>query len=780
MNYPHKYFEDEVREGFYITGELKRVWAAQIRALQEVDKVCRRHNLKWFADCGTLLGTIRHKGYIPCDDDLDICMLRDDYEKFVRYAEEELPEGYAVLNLRKKGDPFYQYLTRVTSGRQFKFEQDYLKEYYDCYYPSGVDVFPLDYVEPDSKYEAERKSIARDVFAYADTINEENEDDPDYKEMVKAVEETCNIKIDEDMPIRQRMFIAAETLFTLYDSKGAKEVVLMPYWLKDSSHKYPIECFRETIMMPFENTELPVPVEYDKVLRIEYGDYMKLSKAGGVHDYPFFEGMEDILIGKIDKYYFRYKFKPEDLENPDRKTGEYTKKQAANYLQMTSEAHDAIVLITAQGDIETSCNLLAACQESAVNIGELIEKTYGEGFEAVSILEEYCESVYQLYQALVNGEFGQNDAEGISAFLGDIYGRMKDILSSYVIDRKEMVFIPYRADYWECMEPMWKQAVEEGLYDVYVIPIPYYKKTGRSELTDMYYDVDEYPKYLQLVDYKNYDFARRHPDVIVTHYPFDECNYTISLSREYYAKNLKRYTEKLIYISPYITDEIGLDKDSKAWKTLDYFCTVPGVVHSDRVFVQSEEMRRTYIERLADLSGEEYRSVWEEKVGVISEAVSDAYFDKTDKDDTFDKDAFIANLPESWKKIITKPDGSYKKIVLYNVGIAYMAQYGEKVIDKIDNSLEVFKAAKDDIALLWYANPHLLKTLKKVDLRLRDKYNKVLERYKSEGWGIYDDLYDYTELIGICDAFYGDPGNIPHIFRANKKPAMIQAIDILN
>ncbi|MBQ9199713.1 MAG: LicD family protein [Lachnospiraceae bacterium] len=780
MDYPHKYFEDEVREGFYITGELKRVWAAQLRALQEVDKVCKRHNIKWFADCGTLLGTIRHKGYIPWDDDLDICMLRDDYVKFLKYAEEELPKGYAVLNLTKKDDPFYQYLTRVTSGRQFLFDEDYLDEYYDCYYPAGVDVFPLDYVEPNPEYEQERKSIARDVFAYADAINEENEDNPDFAEMVKAVEETCNVKIDEDMPIRQRMFIAAETLFTLYGSKGAKEVVLMPYWLKDSSHKYPIDCFRETIMMPFEYTELPVPVEYDKVLRIEYGDYMKLAKVGGVHDYPFFEGMEDILIGRIDKYYFRYKFKPEDLNNEERVIGDNTRKQAASFIQMSKEAHDAVVLITAQGDIETACNLLVACQEGAVNIGELLEKTYGEGFEAVHILEEYCESVYQLYQALLNGEFGSDDSEGIAAFLGDIYGRMKEILEKEVIDKREMVFIPYRADYWKSMEPMWKKAVDEGIYNVYVVPIPYYKKTARSELADEYYEGGKLPDFVKVTDYKEYDFARRHPDVIVTMNPFDECNYVISLGYEHYSRNLKKHTEKLIYISPYTINEIGLDKDSKAWKTLDYFCAVPGVVHADMVLVQSEEMRQTYIERLTDMSEEKYKDVWSEKVVALADVIEEDYLKATEDEKPIDKAELIAKLPPSWQEKLKKEDGGYKKIVLYNVGIAYMAQYGEKVIDKIENSLKIFEDAKEDIALIWYANPHLLRTLKRVDLRLRDKYNKILDKYKTEGWGIYDELIDYTELVDVCDAFYGDPGNIPHLFRKSNKPAMLQAIDILN
>ena len=249
MDYPHKYFEDEVREGFYVMGQMKRVWAAQIEVMHEVDKICRRHNIKWFADCGTLLGAVRHRGYIPWDDDMDICMLRDDYNRFVEIALDELPKGYAILKLDVKGDPYYQYITRVTNGRQFEFDRDYLDRYYDCQYPTGVDLFPLEYLSPNSEYEAERKVIAREVFAYADTVTEENEDDPDFKDLVSEVEQLCNVTIDEEMPTKQRMFIAAETLFKLYGSQGAEHVVLMPYWLKDSSHKYPIESFRESIML---------------------------------------------------------------------------------------------------------------------------------------------------------------------------------------------------------------------------------------------------------------------------------------------------------------------------------------------------------------------------------------------------------------------------------------------------------------------------------------------------------------------------------------------------
>ena len=771
MDYPHKYFEDEVREGFYITGELKRIWAAQLEVISEIDKVCKRHNIKWFADCGTLIGTVRHKGYIPWDDDFDICMLRDDYERFNRYAEEELPKGYVVLNLRKEM-VYYEYLTRITTGAKIQFDRDYLDKYCDCHYPIGIDIFPLDYVSTDSEKEEERKKLALNVSAYADIIDEEDdsfENNPDFKALVKSVEDLCETRIDEKLPIKQRMFIAAEVLYTIFPSDGAKEVVLMPYWLQHNDHKYPIEAFRETIMMPFELTELPVPIEYDKVLRIEYGDYMKLVKTGGVHEYPYFEKMENFIAGKTYNYYLKYKFSKEHLENKERDNNDSIKNQVVNYISTSKEAHDAIVMMVAQGNIEVACELLCACQESAINIGNLIELAYGEGFAAVSILEEYCESVYQLYEALSGGEFSKDDANGIAVFIDDIYNRMRRILSEQIVNRKEMVFIPYRADYWDSMETMWKEAVAKGEYDVYVIPIPYYNKNARYEITDEYYEGDMLPEYVNITDYKKYDFKRRHPDVIVTQNPFDECNYVISLGQEYFSRNLKKYTDELIYISPYYMDEIGLSKDTKSWKTMDYFCAVPGVVHADKVYVQSEQMKESYVERLTDMSGEEYRDIWENKVDVLKLELK-----------LFDKEAAISMLPEVWRKIIIKPDGTYKKIVLYNVGIAYMAQYGEKVIDKIENSLKIFKNAKDDIALIWYANPHLMRALKRVDLKLRDKYNKIVEGYKSEGWGIYDESRDYNALIDISDAFYGDPGNIPHMFRQKKKPAMIESIDILN
>ena len=86
MSYSPEYYDNEIREGFFIPGMIKRSYASQMDILKTVAEVCEKHNIKWYADCGTLIGAVRHHGFIPWDDDLDICMLQEDYARFIQIA----------------------------------------------------------------------------------------------------------------------------------------------------------------------------------------------------------------------------------------------------------------------------------------------------------------------------------------------------------------------------------------------------------------------------------------------------------------------------------------------------------------------------------------------------------------------------------------------------------------------------------------------------------------------------------------------------------------------
>ena len=143
MQFPDNYFDDEVRDGFLVPGIIKKSWAAQLEVLSDIDTLCRKHGIRWFADCGTLLGAVRHGGFVPWDDDLDICMLRDDYNKFIKIAPSELPEWYSVINIHSS-EEFTEMNTRVTNTMGIDYRREHTERYHEFPYPAGIDIFVLD------------------------------------------------------------------------------------------------------------------------------------------------------------------------------------------------------------------------------------------------------------------------------------------------------------------------------------------------------------------------------------------------------------------------------------------------------------------------------------------------------------------------------------------------------------------------------------------------------------------------------------------------------------
>lgn len=442
----------------------------------------------------------------------------------------------------------------------------------------------------------------------------------------------------------------------------------------------------------------------------------------------------------------------------------FQKQQILDVIQSLHMLHGEIKDSLNGKGYETAQAALADCQEAAIQIGEVIEQIEGTGTQAVSCLEQYCENVYQT-SVQVEEISAQKAYESLE---GSLMKAENDVRNMPV--KLETVFLPYKASMWDSLESVWKAADEDPNCDAYVIPIPYYDKNPDGSFKEMHYEGDQYPNYVPVTNYEEYDFENRKPDMIYIHNPYDEANYVTSVHPFFYAKNLKKFTEKLVYIPYFILEEISPDNE-QAVKRMEHFCTLPGVFHADRVIVQSEDMRQIYIDVLIKTFGEDSRHVWEQKILGLGSPKIDKVVNTTKED---------LDIPEEWLDIIRKPDGSYKKIIFYNTSINAVLNNDEKMLAKIKDVFKLFKENKDEIALLWRPHPLLQTTISSMRPQLSNEYQKIIDEYKEEGWGIYDDTADVDRAVILSDAYYGDNSSVVQLYQKTGKPLMIQNVNVLS
>lgn len=293
--FSNDYFEPQVVDNFYIRPMVKRAWAAQLEVLEEIAKVCKRHNLKYYAEWGTLLGAVRHQGFIPWDDDLDIGMLRSDFEKFYQYAKQEFPKELEFLSIRDD-DNFSQLLFRVINSRAVNISTDFLEKYHGCPYSMGVDIFITDYIPNNKEDEYVQLELMKVVYGLAKNWNDYEDEDRKWQNLRK-VSELTGVKFDTQKSIPNQLYRLVDQLSSLYKSGESQEVAIIPLLSYEQRYRFPKSCYSDVVEVPFENTTIPIPVGYEQILVGRYGqNYMIPIKRWGTHDYPFFKEQEKMLV----------------------------------------------------------------------------------------------------------------------------------------------------------------------------------------------------------------------------------------------------------------------------------------------------------------------------------------------------------------------------------------------------------------------------------------------------------------------------------------------------
>lgn len=440
----------------------------------------------------------------------------------------------------------------------------------------------------------------------------------------------------------------------------------------------------------------------------------------------------------------------------------FKKREMLEAVASLSQVNDTISKSTGL-NTDAVIGALTDCQETAIAIGSCIEEHYSDcGTEAVHALEAYCEDIYQMSLAASDANQCKKIAKKVQKELVDISNKIKYDLPD---DKKEIVFLPYKASMWDSLESVWKKADADPDCDAYVIPIPYYDRNQDGTLGTMHYEADEYPDYVPITSFNDYSIAERRPDEIYIHNPYDDWNRVTSVHPAFYASELRKHTDMLIYIPYFVAINDNVER---------HFCTTPGVFYAHKVIVQSEKTREIYIEELQKYEKEHdcKGAFGDIKAKIV--AGGSPKFDKVMEAKLEDFD-----IPEEWKQLVENPDGSRKKVMLYNTTIESMLQNTEKMLDKIEDTLKVFKN-NPEVVLLWRPHPILKATLKSMRNEFLERYEQIEKDYIDGGWGIYDDTSDMYRAITMSDAYYGDWSSVVELYKRTGKPIMIQNVNILD
>jgi len=291
LSFTKDYFEDEVREDFLVDSTMKTLWAAGLELLADIADICAKYQLPWFADWGTLLGAVRHKGYVPWDDDLDISMLRPDYEKLLEVLQQELPEGY-IVHHAKCGHEQDQFWAYVTNSDSVSIEPERLQKFHGCPFIVGIDIYPLDYLPRDPKVAEAENALFKLVWKAVHLAKEEEPTQKQKKDLtdaLRAIESHCNVKFDREKNLVTQLCKVANDVISSHSDADSDELVLYLSYMYRPHVRYDKEWFYDMEYLPFESVELPVPWKYHEVLTREYGDYMVRVRNGAAHDYPYYK-----------------------------------------------------------------------------------------------------------------------------------------------------------------------------------------------------------------------------------------------------------------------------------------------------------------------------------------------------------------------------------------------------------------------------------------------------------------------------------------------------------
>lgn len=772
------FFRDEVRNGFFIPTAVKQAWAAQLQVLDVIETICRKHDITYFADWGTILGTVRHGGYVPWDDDMDICMKREDYTRFKEAAKTELPKDFRIHDYEHQED-HWLFLSRVANSVHINFEPEHMKQFHNFPYIAGIDIFVLDYLYKDEQQEKQRCEEVKHIIAVADSIIAGEIVQPVKEANLIQLEEkyhkTFNRKLDNRHMGIELYRLAEEQMARVPKEESDRMAQIFPWGLLGNRGQ-DREYYEKFVRLPFENTTMPVPADYHRILSGKYHDYFKIHKAWSGHDYPYFEGQRKNLQVVADFKLPEFTFDKAMLrQNTGKRDNQDTMQNiAAEALSNIEKLHNAFLAEISrktagaeQADsVAQLLDMLAQCQSVAIDLGNFIEQMKGEenlsAKACVAALEEYCEKIFDVYNNLpLAVEREKEDFQKLCAALNRAFVQMKQTVESEIIYKKLVAFLPDNPKRWKEMQALYDYYAQQENTEACVIPLPLFAKNLYGEIVagqDEYDRNDkrnEYPAYLNVIPWhtvqlQSYEFA-----AIVIQNPYDAENPYLTVPPVYYAKQLQQYTDCLIYMMPQGVNDFT-ENDITDVYGLKYSLMMPGAMYADKILIESGAMKELFVNHLTAFAGEDTKEVWADKVMTIS--------------------AFSGESAQTGQPVQNGQCGQtpQKKKLLYCIGENEFYENAEMAINKVKERLNVMTQYPESLKVAVCLYPYDIAAWDICTGQEKDMLVQVLKEYRKNK-GIELLTKNVFDINGIDDmtAYYGSPSPLICRFVQQRKPAMV-------
>jgi len=409
LEFQKEFFLDEVIDGFYVPGLMKRAWAAELQLLSFLDEVCKKKGISYFLDYGSLIGAVRHKGFIPWDDDIDVSMYRKDFRVLEACIEEELPEELAFYYAGKDRDT----ASSMAAIGMKAPSLDPAKQAYFQQFPFyvGIDICIIEDILGE-KCEKERQKIFYHLASLLKSVEGEKEKGYSFlyekwkNELRSITNEVASFlncyggELPVIFPKDGKNFIgeiyfAMDSLYRCLEDQDTEYVACGPDYALHRKGKMKRSWYKgeDNKTVSLYGKEFTIPSNWDAILKVEYGDYLSAKPNLGDHQYPFYQKSEEFFYKSLgEKNPYRYFFSEEDLKKKERK----------NLRAMILESFDALenhwrqALEVRMGK-DGLKSLCKKSQEEALAIGNAIE-TRGN-LPSVAILEDFCTLLFlKLYQ----------------------------------------------------------------------------------------------------------------------------------------------------------------------------------------------------------------------------------------------------------------------------------------------------------------------------------------------------------------------------------------------